>query len=123
MPFLQDAGDDVVEGLAEHGIVVALTYGQHLVRDGDLAAEIYLLVRGRLSVTKGEFEAVREAGSVLGEMGVLDGVTRNATVTALEPCDVVVLDPPAFDLLLSVPAAAGLVTTELSKRRAETSGS
>ena len=41
-----------------------------------------------------------ETGELVGEMAVLEGTTRSATVTALEPCEVLVIPNSEFLALL-----------------------
>ena len=53
------------------------------------------------------FLSVLGAGSVFGELGVLDGKPRSATVTAVTDMDIAVLDRPALARLIdTVPSVA-----------------
>ncbi|MGC4118427.1 MAG: cyclic nucleotide-binding domain-containing protein [Myxococcales bacterium] len=68
----------------------SLTPGQTLCREGDPGDGLFLLVTGRASVTKrtgsSAEERLGELGplTVIGEISLLDGMPRSATVTALE---------------------------------------
>jgi CRP-like cAMP-binding protein len=78
-----------------------LEAGAVVFREGDVSREVYIVLQGRLSVTKsveGRSTAVAELAehSVFGEMSLLDSHPRSATVTALTECRVVELPPTAF---------------------------
>jgi CRP-like cAMP-binding protein len=70
--------------------------GAVIVRQGDTSMAVYVVLSGRVGIA-GESDAVREpfselaAGSVFGEMGVLDDAPRSATVVALEPTECALL--------------------------------
>ncbi len=68
-----------------------------LVRKGDNGSQVYAIMRGRLKVTTAG-EDGREAvlrimgpGEVAGEIALLDGGPRSATIVALEPAEVLVI--------------------------------
>src|SRR5690606_32601597 len=71
--------------------------GETIVREGDPGDELFLLVEGRVEVWKarGTPAAARintlGPGDYFGEMAVLDGSPRSATLVAAEPVRVLVL--------------------------------
>src|SRR5690349_6669430 len=76
--------------MSDQGIRKRLSVGELLFREGDPADCAYVLESGRLGVTvqrDGGSHVLAEmnAGSLVGEMALLDRGTRTATVTALEP--------------------------------------
>ena len=84
-----------------------------IVTKGDPANEFYVLLRGRAKVTAQGKEGADTAinvmgpGEVFGEVGILDGQPRSATVTTLEECEMAVVDKRAFHgLLASSPPVA-----------------
>jgi membrane protein len=72
-----------------------LRKGQVVFRQGDLANEMYVIVRGRLAMVKdGEVVAVMEKGQAFGEVGSLLGLPRTATARVeSDEAEVVALDP------------------------------
>src|SRR5690242_1169720 len=60
--------------------------GEDIVRQGDPATALYVILRGRVSINKDGRE-LRELGSgdYFGEMALLDEYPRSATATAVEP--------------------------------------
>lgn len=65
-----------------------------LLRQGDPATHVLVLSHGSAAVTRRDSNgqrtllAVRGAGELLGELSLLDGGVRSATVIAAEPCRV-----------------------------------
>jgi CRP-like cAMP-binding protein len=73
-----------------------------LFHKGDPAAQVYVVASGRLKVASTSSEGddvvlnLLDAGEVVGELPLLVGGQRTATVTALEPTELVVLDRREF---------------------------
>lgn len=82
-----------------------LSSGSTLFRQGDPGACLYALVSGRVSIhaeSDGEDRVLGEVGrgETLGEMALLTGEPRTATVVAIRDSVLVRLDRDAFDHLL-----------------------
>lgn len=78
--------------------------GEVLVREGEPGETFGLLVEGSVSVTRGGGHHLADAspGSILGELSVLRGQPRTATLTATCRALLAVGDRKALDLLLAV---------------------
>lgn len=90
--------------------------GEAIVREGDPADEAFVLKSGRCRVIKslGQTEQelrTLEAGEVFGEVGLITGEVRSATVIALEPVEVQVISSRGLKFEM---AQQGLVGTFLS---------
>jgi CRP-like cAMP-binding protein len=71
--------------------------GRVLAEQGELGREFVVIVDGKASVTRDGTEiAVLGGGSFFGEMSLLDGRPRSATVTTLEPTQILVLTSGGF---------------------------
>ena len=85
------------------GLAIELDYadGEALMRQGDPGDRFFLIVSGNVTVERnGRAIARRGAGDHLGEISLLDGRPRTATVVAEGPVHAVVLDRRDFDRLL-----------------------
>ena len=82
--------------------------GRVLTTEGSLGREAFIIVSGEAVVTKGGIElATLTPGDCFGELALLDGGERTATVTATTPLDVLVLEQRGFSSLLEdVPSLA-----------------
>jgi len=91
-----------------HGVFqrVQCAGGAELMREGDAADGLYILLNGRLRVTKktedGRTHVVGEIsrGEMVGEMGLLGEGTRTATVMAIRDSDLLRLSTATFYALL-----------------------
>ncbi|TDC90230.1 Crp/Fnr family transcriptional regulator [Actinomadura sp. 7K507] len=76
--------------------------GEILMRQGDIADQVLLLVAGRVKVSLVDAEghsmllAVRGPGQVLGDITVIDGARRSATVSAIDECEVSAVSRDSF---------------------------
>jgi CRP-like cAMP-binding protein len=93
--------------------------GDIIVREGDRTAEhMVVITEGTAEVThKGKNLTTLGAGEVVGEMALLDGLPRSASVTAETDVRAIVLYRSAFQALLEeVPGMYARLLTTLSKR-------
>jgi small-conductance mechanosensitive channel/CRP-like cAMP-binding protein len=99
--------------------------GEVIVREGAPGESLYLLLRGRVQVSKrleGRPVVVRElgVGDVFGEMTLFLDAPRSATVRALEECDLLRVGRPAVRVLLNEdPGLLERFAALVSARRSE----
>jgi small-conductance mechanosensitive channel/CRP-like cAMP-binding protein len=95
--------------------------GEAIVRQGQAGKSLFVVVRGEAAVTlagtSGEVARLR-AGDVFGEMSLLTGEARTATVTAATDCDLVEIDAEGFrTVALANPPVLEHVTSVAAERR------
>ncbi len=76
-----------------------------IVRKGDTCTRLFAVLRGRLKVVTPGIDAnaafnIIGPGEVFGEIAALDGQRRSATVKALEPCQLAIIDHRDFSAFL-----------------------
>lgn len=93
--------------------------GTVLIREGGLGMEFMLIASGEANVTiAGQHVATLGRGDFAGEMSLLGGARRSATVTAATPMTVYVANPSEFRGLLDVaPTVAEQIVTTADARR------
>ncbi len=100
-----------------------LSRGDVLVRQGDEADALYVVISGRFDVrVEGRSQPVAEIGpgSPIGEIAFLAGGQRTATVTAVRDSLVVRLDRQHFERLCArTPRIWSALTTALARRLAD----
>jgi MFS family permease len=110
-----------VERLARAAAEVTVTAGQVLIREGDAADALWVLIQGEVSVSaRGEAARARRLrtmgpGTYFGEIGLLRRLPRTATVRAEEPCTLLRIEGNDF---LDAVQGAGISSSLLSQSAA-----
>ena len=87
-PLLGHLPQEVLEDLMSHAEVLKYQRGETLIQEGDPSDSIFFITWGEVAIMKGEFEIDRSsAGAVIGEMGVLTGSPRSASIKAVSECE------------------------------------
>jgi putative iron-dependent peroxidase len=122
VPLLSGLDPVELERLGELAIELDYTDGEVVIRQGDPGDRFFLIVSGTVTVERnGRAIARRRAGDHLGEIALLDGRPRTATVVAEGPVHVLVLDRRDFDRLLDEqPAVARRLVGSLVERLSRT---
>jgi CRP-like cAMP-binding protein/small-conductance mechanosensitive channel len=112
------------ELLASRCKPVELARGTILMRQGDPPASMYIILEGAISIaidsgqSKQDEVAVSAAGDVVGEMSLMTGAPRTATVTALTRVRVLEITKQAIeDLLNSTPELFERISRVLAERQ------
>lgn len=94
--------------------------GDEVITDGDVGATAYIVNAGRLAVLKGGIEVAElSEGDCFGEIALLSGVRRTATVRCLTACDLTVLGRDDFQALSAGRGAlAAAIRRQADDRRA-----
>lgn len=113
------ASRPILERLAAAATTNTFAPGTTIVSEGDPADALYVLARGEVQVSIGgaDGEDVRSiaelaAPDFFGEIGLLEGIPRTATVTALDECQCERIDGDAFlEALITSPPSTALAET------------
>ena len=109
--FERVSGEDLA-ALARVAEVETYSAGQVVFREGDIGDALYVLVRGKVSITSGgEQLAELGRGEAFGEMAVLDETPRSATAAAVEETEVLRIGSEEFYEILheQVEIAEGVI--------------
>ena len=121
--------DEVVRQLAANSERRLFDTGETLVREGDEGDSLFVIERGSVRVSKSDPEqggknvdlAVLEEGAFFGEMSLLTGEPRSATIQAREHCGVLLLGKRALASTLEAdPRIAEKLSRALAARRQDT---
>jgi predicted acylesterase/phospholipase RssA len=107
------------EEIAERSEVVHLAGGTHLFRAGDVADALYIVLGGRCEVVDADDQHILtlNRGAVLGELGLITGAPRAASIRARRDTELLKLDHAEFEgLMLEQPAFALGLTRELGSQ-------
>jgi len=79
--------------------------GFEIIKEGMLSDCAYIIESGRVEVSKSKPNGERqligilEENDIFGEMGLIDGLPRSASVIALEDCSISIMTQEAFNSL------------------------
>ncbi len=105
-PLFRGMDEATLEVLAEHLPVITAQPGQLLVREGELASELFVLLFGEVEVLKQGHDgadvcvAVLGSGDWFGEMAVLDVQPRSASIRTLAPTTLISMSTADVERLL-----------------------
>jgi small-conductance mechanosensitive channel/CRP-like cAMP-binding protein len=100
------------------------THGEVLMRQNEEGESFYVLVQGKVQGGIANSEAARpiefelQPGALFGEMSLLTGLPRSATMTAITDCELLEFDRGAFARLLSLREEIPRVLSDLAAARA-----
>jgi CRP-like cAMP-binding protein/Zn-dependent protease len=107
-PIFEDLPEDVLSDLAGRVELKRYPAGKPVFRQGDRPHALYVVRRGKLEVVEedqntGKDNVIRtlERGDMFGELGLVDGAPRSATVRPVEDAELFEIDESTFDRLLS----------------------
>lgn len=124
--LLQPLNDDERHQLAGQLGVAPFRNGEIITRQGNVAHHLYIMTRGDASVSVSvdgappKQIATLHAGDVFGEMGLMTGEPRHATITAVTDVLCYRLDKPALeDILRRRPEMAEAISHLLAERKVQ----
>ena len=120
------AGVPLFAGVSKNGLraivaaadEITVREGKDLVREGEHGRELYVVVEGSVRVVrKGRTVATMGPGDFFGELALMSGAPRTATVTTEAETTVMVLDPRRFDVVMDrEPRVAKAVMATMADR-------
>lgn len=78
--------DDDLRSFLELGKLIEFEPGESIIREGEKDTWIYFLLSGEVTIYKNhkKIHSLKRSGEILGEMGIIDGSPRSATIKAKE---------------------------------------
>jgi predicted acylesterase/phospholipase RssA/CRP-like cAMP-binding protein len=122
VPLLAGLDHDALAGIAAASRRVEVDAGTRLFGEGEPADALYVVLSGRLRAVTGAGEDERvlremSAGSAVGELALLTGGTRSASIVAVRDSVLLAVDRRWFEALLAErPGAALGVARELARQ-------
>jgi signal transduction histidine kinase len=123
LSFFAGLSEDDLDRLYSLAEPVSCTKGDYLMREGDPADALYVVIDGMFEVTKlaGDQEVVISGckdGDVIGEIGLLEKTPRTATLRALKDSHLLKISTDSFyQMLCSRSAAEAIIGTMMLRLR------
>lgn len=111
------------EDLVQRGARRRFKRGDFLMTEGEASDHVALLLSGRAKVASHSSDgmevvlAIRGPGDLLGELSALDGEARSASVTAMEPVEVLLVPSNRFEGFLEDHPRLALLLLRTTTRR------
>jgi voltage-gated potassium channel len=117
VPFFHNLGATLIAEVAR--LLRVRDYPAHavIIRRGEPGDCMYFIVDGEVEIALEPQPLRLESGAFFGELALLTGAPRNATITAVQSCTLLTLDiVDFFELLARQPELARVIHEEASQR-------
>jgi CRP-like cAMP-binding protein len=118
VPLFRGLSQRQIEQVARLADEVEVPAGKRLASAGEVGHELFVIVDGEARVRTKDGRTIRlSPGEFFGEMSLIDGGPRSATVDAATPMKLLVVGHREFwELLADAPPLAGKIMRALSQR-------
>ncbi|HVW81161.1 MAG TPA: cyclic nucleotide-binding domain-containing protein [Mycobacteriales bacterium] len=118
IPLFRGCTKDELRHIDRAATRVDYAPGQLICREGEVGRELIMIIDGEASIDRGGVEIARVGpGAFIGEMSLLDGGPRSATITATSEVRALALATREFwQVIDEVPAIAHRLLTTLAER-------
>jgi NTE family protein len=120
VPLFADLDEELCAAVATECAVVSVPAGDWLYRQGEVGAELHVVLSGRLEIVAEEPAPARvvnviRGGDSLGELALLTGEPRAASVRALRDTELLTITRGRFQELFADPRFAVALTGSLAR--------
>jgi CRP/FNR family cyclic AMP-dependent transcriptional regulator len=120
VPFFADLTPEDLERLATIGQKRTYGAGEEIVRKDEQGVALFVILSGSATVSAGGKMHTLGPGEFFGEMALLEGARRSATVTAAEPVEAMVLEATYFrPFLIKNPSVTVTILEGVTRRLRE----
>jgi len=123
VPIFADLPEETVEKISQIGSRKVYTKDSVILMEEEAGTALFVIIDGKVKVSRTSNDGREVILSILnesdffGEMAILDGLTRSATVTALEDAELFIVQRSDFlDLLKAHPEISIALLYELTQR-------
>ena len=120
IPFFADLTPEDLHRIARIGERRSFKAGDRIVTKSDVGGGLFVILSGQATVEAGGKSHMLGSGEFFGEMALLSGRPRSATVTAAEPVEAMVLEAMYFrPFLIKNPSVAVTILEGVVERLRE----
>lgn len=118
VPIFKELRDDFLVRLASIMDELSFPAKHNIFTEGQEGRSLYIVVKGRVRVHIGDRDLAQlDQGATFGEMSLFDAEPRSASVSAIEPCECLVLtQQQLYDAIEETPGIAVNIIRLLSRR-------
>lgn len=120
VPILHNASEEIIDKIIHCLLPVVYLKGDIIIKKGEVADKLFLISKGEVAVYDGNVLLNRlEEGAFFGEIALIRGGVRTATVVAEEYCDLYTLDKDSFQAVVKDYPEFAAYLKELATHRGE----
>ena len=123
VPIFADLPKEVIEQIVTVGNRKTYSKDSVILVEEEVGTALFVIIEGKVKVSRSSSDGkevilnIISEGDIFGEMSILDGMNRSATVTAIEETELFILQRKEFiDLLNKHPEISIALLSELTKR-------
>lgn len=123
VPIFSDLDQETLQKIVKSGVIQSYKKNSVILSEEDTGSALFVIAKGKVKIARTSNDdkevilAILGESDFFGEMSLLDGMTRSATVTALEDSKLFMIQRTEFlDLLKKFPEVSIALLTELTKR-------
>ncbi|GJQ64681.1 MAG: Crp/Fnr family transcriptional regulator [Melioribacteraceae bacterium] len=123
VPIFSELNEETIDKIAQVGSRKSYSKDNVILMEEDAGSALFVIISGKVKVVRTSSDGREVILSILnesdffGEMAILDGLTRSATVIALEDSELFIIQREQFlDLLKSFPEVSISLLQELANR-------
>lgn len=123
VPIFSDLDNETLQKVVKSGVIQSFKKNSVILSEEDSGSALFVIVEGKVKISRSSNDdkevilALLNESDFFGEMSLLDGMTRSATVTAVEDSKLFMIQRAEFlDLLKKYPEVSIALLTELTKR-------
>lgn len=123
VPIFSELDSDTLGKIVKSGITQTFKKNSIILSEEESGSALFVIVEGKVKVSRSSGDdkevilAILNESDFFGEMSLLDGMARSATVTAIEDSKLFIIQRTEFlDLLKKYPDVSISLLTELTKR-------
>lgn len=123
VPIFSDLDQETLEKIVKSGVLQSFKKNSVILSEEDSGSALFVIAEGKVKVFRSSNDekevilAMLNESDFFGEMSLLDGMARSATVMAIEDSKLFIIQRTEFlDLLKKYPEVSIALLTELTKR-------
>jgi len=123
VPIFSELEEETLEKIAKSGVIQSFKKNSIILNEEDTGSAFFVIAEGKVKISRSSNDdkevilAMLNESDFFGEMSLLDGMSRSATVTAVEDSKLFIIQRAEFlDLLFKFPDVSVALLTELTKR-------
>jgi len=123
VPIFSDLDDETLAKIVKPGVIQSFKKNSIILSEEDTGSALFVIAEGKVKISRSSNDdkevilAILNESDFFGEMSLLDGMVRSATVTAIEDSKLFIVQRTEFlDLLKKYPDVSIALLTELTKR-------